>query len=180
MAAPRRPPPQAKEVHPSVLPEPQTPWWRRSLALKKRKNSEDSTRTVDSGVAGFSTPPSPARRVSIFEDEVIADIRGLFETTNFDELPQYTDGNSSAQVRVSYREVEVSFWSRDAWVSDDENLGRKTYNDQVIPDTLGEVMRDRLQNFREHNSFFLKREEKKKGKRLALLRAHAHKDIDQS
>ena len=162
-------PPRAKELHPRFLPTPpppKKPFWRRRSSENARKKS--NTPTVDSGVAGLSTSSSPVHRVTPPENEGIADINAIADTSNTgaERLPRYTGAHSSQQVTVSYRDV-TEFWSGNAYISDDEDSPNPAYKDPVIRETLGERLRDRFQDFRERNNFFVKRE-KKRGKDLLL------------
>ncbi|KAE9366704.1 hypothetical protein N431DRAFT_429512 [Stipitochalara longipes BDJ] len=172
MPAFRLAPPRAKELHPSLLIQPKKPkpFWRRSLSLKSRKKSD--TPSTDSGVADLS-PPSPILHTySPPEDEeIVVDINAIIETASpgVQELPRYTEGFNSPDVTVNYVEVQ-SFWSDDAYVTDDENVPQALYNDQVIQEKFGERMKERLQALLERNEFFAmlkeKREERKEKKRL--------------
>jgi hypothetical protein len=161
-------PPRAKELHPRFLPTPpppKKPFWRRSSENARKKSD---TPTDDSGVADLSTSSSPIHRVPPPENEGIADLNAIAETSNpgAERLPRYTGEHNSQQVTVSYRDV-TEFWSGNAYISDDENSSNPAYKDQVIRETLGERLRDRFQDFRERNSFFVKRD-KKRGKNLLL------------
>lgn len=77
---------------------------------------------------------------------------------------------------MASREVG-SFWSQDAYVSDEEDAKRVSYNDRVIVETLGETIQDRLKDWREWRDEYraerqARRKEKKEQrerKRLAKL-----------
>jgi hypothetical protein len=116
----------------------------------------------------LSTSSPPIHRVPPPENEGITDINAIADTSNTgaERLPRYTGAHDSQQVTVSYRDV-TEFWSGNAYISDDENSSDPAYKDPVIRETLGERLRDRFQEFRERNNFFVKRE-KKRGKDLLL------------
>ena len=85
------------------------------------------------------------------------------------ELPRYSEGYNTPEVRITT--AEVGIWSDVPYLTDDENAPRASYAERVYEDTLGERVKDRLQDFVDRHEHLAKlmewREERKEKKRLS-------------
>jgi len=121
-------------------------------------------------VADLHLPPVYRQHLPPEDEGIVADASPVRETAGPEaqELPGYNEGNNTPNVRVT--SVEVGIWSNEPYVTDDENAPKASYDDKLIEETLGERLKDRIQDLLDRHESLAKlmelREERKQ-KRLS-------------